>query len=224
MAKQKKNHIRELDPAHLYEVDGVVFDQDSFIRHCAPHTTGQPAPDPIPEPPDAPRVAPAPAPADAAAPTAIPPVPAAPAEEPQVLVRTFEIPTGAPTPVFLCDPVHVGWYEVEAVRTAYPIMAGAVAPTGGAETVFLTRPAGSGSYASSYATSYMTSYATSYVTSYTTSYITSYRTSYLTSFTTSYLTSFTTSYRTSFVTSRAGSGRVGSGVGVPAAGYGLELI
>ena len=33
MANKKKNRIVELDPEHLREVDGVVFDLDSFARH-----------------------------------------------------------------------------------------------------------------------------------------------------------------------------------------------
>lgn len=43
MAKKKKNRIVELDPEHFREVDGVVFDLDSFARHCAPHATPAPA-------------------------------------------------------------------------------------------------------------------------------------------------------------------------------------
>lgn len=37
MSNTKKNRILQLDPVHFRELDGVVFDLDSFARHCAPH-------------------------------------------------------------------------------------------------------------------------------------------------------------------------------------------
>ena len=46
MANTKKNRILQLDPEHFHEVDGVVFDEESFTRHCAPHPkeTAEPLP------------------------------------------------------------------------------------------------------------------------------------------------------------------------------------
>ncbi len=41
MATKTKNPILALDPVHFRELDGVVFDEDSFTRHCAPHKKPQ---------------------------------------------------------------------------------------------------------------------------------------------------------------------------------------
>ena len=45
MSNTKKNRILQLDPAHFHERDGVVFDLESFARHCAPQAA-QTAPPP----------------------------------------------------------------------------------------------------------------------------------------------------------------------------------
>ena len=118
MANKKKNRIVELDPEHLREVDGVVFDLDSFARHCAPH-----------------------------------PGPASPA--PQAAAPVPPDDAGAPAPVFLCDPVHIGWYPIQIEGPSYPIMAGAVQP-GAAQQAVLWTTGGSGS------TSFLTSWRTSW--------------------------------------------------------------
>lgn len=181
MAHKKKNRILDLDPANLREIDGVVFDLDSFARHCAPHpypSASAPAA-PLTETPDA---------APEAAPSGQP-----------------EPPSGAPAAVFLCDPVHIGWYPVET-QVAYPIMAGAMEPGAAAQQ---TVCCGSGSFLSSYLTSLSTSYRTSYLTSF----LTSYRISYLLSSGSS-LGSLSGSYRSA----------AGSGLCVATGGYGLELI
>lgn len=205
MVTKRKNRIVEMDPEHLREIDGVVFDLDSFARHCAPHPTNRPVPASIPEPADAPSVPPEPQPdADAACASVF--------DTPQETVPIVpqEVQHAAPAPVFQCDPVHIGWYEIRTELPAYPIMAGAVAPSGistGMEPVFLSVPSGSGSYVSSY------------LSLYTTSFTTSFATSFLTSFTSSFLSSWMAG---SFPVSFAGSA-LSSGV-LLAGGYGLELI
>ncbi len=52
MVTKTKNRILALDPVHFRELDGVVFDEDSFTRHCAPHPKSQtsPAPETVPIP------------------------------------------------------------------------------------------------------------------------------------------------------------------------------
>ena len=165
MANKKKNRIVELDPEHLREVDGVVFDLDSFARHCAPH-----------------------------------PGPASPA--PQAATPVPPDDTGAPAPVFLCDPVHIGWYPIQIEGPSYPIMAGAVQP-GAAQQAVLWTTGGSGS----------SSYLSSFLTSFSTSFLTSWRTSW-------YWGSGSYWYRSSGMFCSFAS----SGSALLAGGYGLELI
>ena len=165
MANKKKNRIVELDPEHLREVDGVVFDLDSFARHCAPH-----------------------------------PGPASPA--PQAATPVPPDDTGAPAPVFLCDPVHIGWYPIQIEGPSYPIMAGDVQP-GAAQQAVLWTAGGSGS----------SSYLSSFLTSFSTSFLTSWRTSW-------YWGSGSYWYRSSGMFGSFAS----SGSALLAGGYGLELI
>lgn len=165
MANKKKNRIVELDPEHLREVDGVVFDLDSFARHCAPH-----------------------------------PGPASPV--PQTATPVPPDDTGAPAPVFLCDPVHIGWYPIQIEGPSYPIMAGAVQP-GAAQQAVLWTTGGSGS----------SSYLSSFLTSFSTSFLTSWRTSW-------YWGSGSYWYRSSGMFGSFAS----SGSALLAGGYGLELI
>ena len=165
MANKKKNRIVELDPEHLREVDGVVFDLDSFARHCAPH-----------------------------------PGPASPA--PQAAAPVPPDDAGAPAPVFLCDPVHIGWYPIQIEGPSYPIMAGAVQP-GAAQQAVLWTTGGSGS----------SSYLSSFLTSFSTSFLTSWRTSW-------YWGSGSYWYRSSGMFGSFAS----SGYALLAGGYGLELI
>ena len=137
-----------------------------------------------------------------AAPIETPPaVPAREASAPAA-PQAEEAPSAAPAPVFVVDPVHVGWYAPatpEAVT--YPIMAGAVIPPETAMQMPVTYFSGSGSG--------------------------SYFSSYLTSFSTSFLASWMTSYRYgsgSWITSWIyGSGSMCSSAGLPG-GFGLELI
>ena len=165
MANKKKNRIVEPDPEHLREVDGVVFDLDSFARHCAPH-----------------------------------PGPASPA--PQAATPVPPDDTGAPAPVFLCDPVHIGWYPIQIEGPSYPIMAGAVQP-GAAQQAVLWTTGGSGS----------SSYLSSFLTSFSISFLTSWRTSW-------YWGSGSYWYRSSGMFGSFAS----SGSALLAGGYGLELI
>lgn len=166
MANTKKNRILDLDPEHFREVDGVVFDLDSFARHCAPHPAPKPEPVDMPETP-------------------------------------AEMPDGSiPAPVFVCDPVHTGWYPVRIEGPSYPIMAGAVQPTGGPTTVQTYTAPGSGSFTTSFLSSYMTSFSTLFTTSWATSW---------------YWGSGSYWYTSS-------GSQVSSGSGPLAGGYGLELI
>ncbi|MFR4972228.1 MAG: hypothetical protein ACLUB2_01890 [Butyricicoccus pullicaecorum] len=95
MANKKRNRILELDPEHFREVDGVVFDLDSFARHCAPH----PAPHK--------------------------PTQTTQAAEPQVQTAQpsdgFSETGAMPAPVFFCDPVHIGWYPIQIEGPSYPV-------------------------------------------------------------------------------------------------------
>lgn len=179
MANKKRNRILELDPEHFREVDGVVFDLDSFARHCAPH--------PAPCPPAQPK-----------------PAPQAPAVQPSESPDAVSGPM--PAPVFLCDPVHVGWYPIQIEGPSYPIMAGAVRPQEG-QTVTYTYYMGSGS--GSFASSYLSSYMTSFLTSFTTSWMTSW---------------YWGSGSYWYTTSGSFGSFSGSGSACLAGGYGLELI
>ena len=151
MAEKKQSRcqgILELDRTRLREVDGVVFDEDSYqryVQHQAPMPPAAPA---------ARDTAPQDRPAQPAAP--------APAQD----ARPEPAPVAAPTPVFAVDPVHVGWYTTEN-QVVYPIMAGAIRAG-----EFVVPAAGSGS--GSYSTSYLTSLSTSYTISFTTSLSGSY--------------------------------------------------
>lgn len=49
MSNTKKTRILQLDPAHFRELDGVVFDLESFARHCAPHPKKIAEPLPAPQ-------------------------------------------------------------------------------------------------------------------------------------------------------------------------------
>jgi hypothetical protein len=188
------------------ERDGVLFDPESYERHYGGKEQPQP------QKPQAGAAVPPPAgrqyqpvlahaaPAYTPTPPVKPPAPfvPAPAQEP-----VQQAVSGTPTPVFVVEPTHIGWYEVQdAVQTRIPIMAGAVQP---GTMQLLTNETliypGSGSYLSSFVSSYSTSYVMSYTTSYATSYITSYVTSYLTSYLTSYTTSYTSSYSGSHASS-----------------------
>lgn len=159
--------ILDMDKEHLREIDGVVFDLDSYARHCM-HDTPAPVAEVSASPQDT-------------------------ATDTQVT---------SPTPVFPCDPVHVGWHE-STPESRYPIMAGATAPST-CESVtqqVLHMPTGSaGSWTSSFASSFATSYATSYQGSFVGSYHTG---------------------SGSWATSMHGMSNMSV---CPVAGYGLELI
>lgn len=153
MADKKRNRILELDPEHFREVDGVVFDLDSFARHCAPHPAPHTPTQTVPAAPAAPQTA-----------KDVPPT-AETAADPMT-------PDGMPAPVFFCDPVHIGWYPIAIEGPSYPVMAGAMQPQQGQQMNAVTYyiGGGSGSFASSYLSSYMTSFMTSFATSWMTSW------------------------------------------------------
>ncbi len=181
MANQKRNRILELDPEHFREVDGVVFDLDSFARHCAPH--------------------PAPHKPTQTTQTAEPQAPAVqPSDSPS---ETGTIPA----PVFLCDPVHIGWYPIQIEGPSYPVMAAAMHPQQGQQMNTVTYYAGGGS--GSFASSYVSSYMTSFMTSFTTSWMTSW---------------YWGSGSYWYTTSGSFGSFTSSGSAMLAGGYGLELI
>ena len=128
------NKILAMDPEHLREIDGVVLDLDSYARHLE----APQAPEPLSQ--------------ESKASEPSPPKPAVSG-------------SAAPAPVFAAEPQHVGWYEPAAPeKIVYPIMAGAIPPQQGVQT--LTAWTGSGSYLSSYLSSFSTSFFTSFMTSY----------------------------------------------------------
>lgn len=179
----KPNGIVQMDPEHYREFDGVVFDLDSFARHC------QPAEEPAPPPEPA---APIPSPdgilamdpenyraidgvamdADSFERHSQPP-----AEEPAS--PPAEAEASQPMGVFATDPYPDGWYPAEDGKPPVPIMGGALPPVeileDGTHVVTVVRTVllhtGSGSGSGSYATSYTTSYRTSWRTSGSGSYV-----------------------------------------------------
>ena len=177
----KSNGILAMDPSKYREIDGVVFDLDSYAKHCAPPEQEPPAAeDPAP-------AAPIPAPegilamdpehyraldgvamdADSFERHSQPPADEPPAAEEVVAEQA------APAGVFAVDPFPNGWYPAEEGKPPVPIMGGALPPVEILEngthvitvirTVFLRTGSGSGS--GSYVTSYTTSYRTSYLSS-----------------------------------------------------------
>lgn len=183
----KSNGILAMDPSKYREIDGVVFDLDSYAKHCAPPEQEPPA---VEEPAPA---APIPAPegilamdpehyraldgvamdADSFERHSQPPADEPPAAEEVVAEQA------APAGVFAVDPFPNGWYPAEEGKPPVPIMGGALPPVEILEngthvitvirTVFLRTGSGSGS--GSYVTSYTTSYRTSYLSSGSGSYV-----------------------------------------------------
>lgn len=180
------NDILAMDPEHYREIDGVVFDLDSYEKHCAPT---EPAPEDTPEPPAMPIPEPEGILAmDPEHYRAIDGVamdedsyarhsqlPAAGESHPEEIVVDDSTPTG----VFAVDPYPDGWYPAEDGRPPVPIMGGALSPVeildNGVHVVTVTRTVfmrtGSGSGSGSYVTSYTTSYRTSYLSSGSGSYV-----------------------------------------------------
>ena len=183
----KPNGILAMDPSNYREIDGVVFDLDSYAKHCAPAEQAPPAPkEPAP-------AAPIPAPEgilamdpehhrvldgvamdeDSFQRHSQPPTDESPAEQ------TVAVGETAPTGVFVVDPFPNGWYPAEDGKPPVPVMGGALPPVEILEngthvvtvirTVFLHTGSGSGS--GSYMTSYTTSYRTSYLSSGSGSYV-----------------------------------------------------
>lgn len=174
------NGILAMDPEHYREIDGVVFDLDSYEKHCAP---AEPALEAEPEPPAAPIPAPKGILAmdpehyraidgvamdeDSYARHSQPPAEEAPAPQPEEVVVDDTASTG----VFAVDPYPNGWYPAEDGKPPVPIMGGALSPVeildNGVHVVTVTRTvfvrtgSGSGSYVTSYTTSYRTSYLSS---------------------------------------------------------------
>lgn len=178
----KPSGILEMDPEQYREIDGVVFDLDSFERHCRP---AEPVPPPEPqEPIPSPEGILAMDPenyreldgvamdADSYERHSQPSAP-----ESHAAPETIE--EQAPAGVFAVDPFPDGWYPAEDGQPPVPIMGGALPPVEITEngehivtvirTVFLRTGSGSGS--GSYVTSYTTSYRTSYVSSGSGSYV-----------------------------------------------------
>lgn len=183
----KSNGILAMDPSKYREIDGVVFDLDSYAKHCAPPEQAAPAEapptpaEPIPAPegilvmdPDHYRAIDGVAmDKDSFERHSQPPADETPAEQ---AVTAEEAP---PMGVFAVDPFPNGWYPAEDGRPPVPIMGGALPPVEILEngthvvtvirTVFLRTGSGSGS--GSYVTSYTTSYRTSYLSSGSGSYV-----------------------------------------------------
>lgn len=183
----KSNGILAMDPSKYREIDGVVFDLDSYAKHCAPPEQDPPAPE---EPTPA---APIPAPEgilamdpehyraldgvamdeDSFERHSQPPANEKPAEQ------TVVIEEATPTGVFAVDPFPNGWYPAEDCRPPVPIMGGALPPVeileNGTHVVTVIRAVflhtGSGLGSGSYVTSYTTSYRTSYLSSGSGSYV-----------------------------------------------------
>ena len=99
MSNTKKNRILQLDPSHFRELDGVVFDLESFARHCAPHST-QAAPPPCAQPPIA-------------------------ATQPVCEMQPPNPESPKQQAVFAYEPMHIGWYPITVKSAPYPIMANA---------------------------------------------------------------------------------------------------
>ncbi len=141
-------------PGELHEVDGVVFDADSYARYLQHYGT---AGSPPQEPPDDEIEG------------------QAAAEEPET--------QPAPAPTFYTDPQHIGWYPEGEGTPPVPIMAGAAppcivheepapayfiapvrtvevirTPVGQTRTLVYGGGSGSGSYVTSFTTSFLTSY------------------------------------------------------------------
>lgn len=183
----KSNGILAMDPSNYREIDGVVFDLDSYAKHCvpveqAPSAAAELVPaQPIPVPdgilamdPEHYRALDGVA-MDEESFTrhTQPPAEESPAEEDVVVEQA------APNGVFAVDPFQNGWYPAEDGQPPVPIMGGALPPVDILEngthvvtvirTVFLRTGSGSGS--GSYVTSYTTSYRTSYLSSGSGSYV-----------------------------------------------------
>lgn len=184
----KSNGILAMDPNNYREIDGVVFDLDSYARHCAPaehppSATTESAPEPPIAAPDG-ILAMDPEhyraldgvamDEDSFARHTQPPA----ADEPPA-PEEVAIEQTAPNGVFAVEPFPDGWYPAEDGQPPVPIMGGALPPVEILEngthvvtvirTVFLRTGSGSGS--GSYVTSYTTSYRTSYVSSGSGSYV-----------------------------------------------------
>lgn len=149
------NKILDMGTDKLYEIDGVVFDADSYARylqHC-----------------NAPPVQAAP--------------PAEQETSPDVPQDTRQ--DAPPSMTFYTEPQHVGWYPADDERTRVPMMSGAIAPAVQSEPpapAYFLAPvrtveeiripmgrqelrrlvygggSGSGSYITSFTTSFLTSY------------------------------------------------------------------
>lgn len=183
----KSNGILAMDPSKYREIDGVVFDLDSYAKHCAPPEQDPPTPE---EPTPA---APIPAPEGILAMDpehyrALDGVAmdedsferhSQPPTDEKTTAQTVAVEESASTGVFAVDPFPNGWYPTEDGKPPVPIMGGALPPVEILEngthvvkvirTVFLHTGSGSGS--GSYVTSYTTSYRTSYLSSGSGSYV-----------------------------------------------------
>lgn len=146
----RKNKILELYADELHEVDGVVFDADSYARylqHCraeeAPSGKGA-EPEPGPEPEENP----APSPTFYTDPQHVGWYPEEPDQPPVPIMAGAALPAAAelspPAPQYFIAPVRT----VEVIRT----------PVGQVRTLVYGGGSGSGSYLTSFTTSFLTSY------------------------------------------------------------------
>lgn len=131
----KPNGILAMNPEKYREIDGVVFDEASYARHCQPKTEEAPSPETAPE---------ASEPAQSAAPApvfAMDPYPEgwypADDERPPVPIMGGAVPSTA------------GEETVVSASGETTVI----------QTVFVPCGSGSGSYVTSYTTSYRTSYS-----------------------------------------------------------------
>lgn len=131
----KPNGILAMNPEKYREIDGVVFDEASYARHCQPKTEEAPAPETAPE---------ASEPAQSAAPApvfAVDPYPEgwypADYERPPVPIMGGAVPSTA------------GEETVVSASGETTVI----------QTVCVPCGSGSGSYVTSYTTSYRTSYS-----------------------------------------------------------------
>ena len=179
----KPSGILEINPEQYREIDGVVFDLDSFAKHCQPpeEPSQSKAKEPIPSPagilamdPENYREIDGVA-MDADSYERHSQPPAGEESPPPAQKEAAPQPMG----VFAVDPYPDGWYPAEDGQPPVPIMGGALPPVEIMEdgtrvvtvmrTIFLHTGSGSGS--GSYTTSYTTSYRTSYLSSGSGSYV-----------------------------------------------------
>jgi len=196
----KPNGILAMNPEQYREIDGVVFDLNSYARHCRPSAEQQPVQSPPPPPDEQEKQQSDTTPSPTRAANGI--LAMNPEQYREIDGVVFDLNSyarhcksekteehapepqsdTAPSPVFAVDPFLTGWYPAEEGCPPVPIMGGALPPgewetyqmEGNTVLVMRTRwidTGGSGSGSGSYVTSYITSYRTSYRSSGSGSYL-----------------------------------------------------